>query len=213
MTRRALPTLVLGDGTTIAEARARLADSGVPGAPVVDQGGAYRGIVSAGRLATAADDALLRELAESGPTVAADDGLDDALGTMVDRRADWAPVLAGGRLVGVISVRDVMRAYRDALAGNVRQVRGLGAGGILLEADLRGDSPIVGRAVADTPWPADVVLVAIDREGSLIVPTGSVVLQAGDHISMFTKPASEPEARALLGARLDPSAGGSATVG
>ncbi len=196
-----MATLVLRDGATVADARVRLASSDVPGAPVVDRDGTYRGTVSVDLLDAAADDAMLRDVAQPGPTVSADDGLDDALGTMVDRHADWAPVLAAGRLVGIISVRDVMRAYRNALAGNVRQVRGLGGGGILLEADLTSESPIVGHPVADTRWPTDVVLVAIDRKGALIVPSGSVVLEAGDHVSMFTAPASEGEARALLGER------------
>ena len=70
------------------------------------------------------------------PILAADDGLDDALGALADHRRSWAPVVSGGRLVGVLSVRDAMAAYRVALSGNVRQVRGLRAGGVIIEAEI-----------------------------------------------------------------------------
>ena len=92
------------------------------------------------------------------------------------------PVVVEGRLVGILSARDVMAAYRQALAGNVRQVRGLGTGGVLLEADLGPASPLVGHSVADAPWPRDVVLVAVERGGSLIVPRGPLTLAAGDRV-------------------------------
>jgi CIC family chloride channel protein len=195
------PKLVLRADSRIGDARTRLAGAALPGAPVLEQDGSYRGTVTAEMIATANDDALLREVADGGPVISADDGLDDALGALADQRADWAPVLADGRLVGVLSARDAMRAYRRALAGNVRQVRGLGAGGVLLEVDLAPSSALVGSSVAAAGWPPDVVLVAIERDGSLIVARGDVVLFARDRLSLFAAPASVDAARGLLGAR------------
>lgn len=107
-------------------------------------------------------------------------------------------MVADGRLVGVLSQRDAMAAYRSALAGNVRQVRGFGAGGVLLEADLDAGSELVGRSVAEAPWPRDVVLVAVQRADRLIVPRGDVRLAAGDRVSLFAAPDSEAAARRLL---------------
>ena len=64
-----------------------------------------------------ADDQARIESADSlaSPILASDDGLDDALGALADDHRSWAPVVADGRLVGVLSVRDAMAAYRSAL--------------------------------------------------------------------------------------------------
>ncbi len=194
-----LPRLILEAGETVAEAIVRLKASDLPGAPVVDRGGVYRGLVTTESLGAAKADARLRDVADTALTISASDGLDDALGSLADHHADWAPVVGDGRLIGILSARDVMNAYRTALAGNVRQVRGLGSGGVLLESDLQESSPLVGATVASAAWPPEVVLVAIDRGGALIVPRGDVVLKAGDHISLLSAPASEVHARALLG--------------
>ena len=80
----------------------------------------------------------------------------------------------------------------------MRQVRGFGAGGVLLEADLDASSELVGKSVAEAAWPRDVLLVAIDRAGHLIVPRGDVRLAAGDRVSLFAAPDSEAAARRLL---------------
>jgi H+/Cl- antiporter ClcA/CBS domain-containing protein len=194
-----VPKLVLRADDRVADARLRLEEGGVPGAPVVERDGTFRGTVTLEMLVAAGDDEAVRDVADGGPVVSADDGLDDALGALADHHVQWAPVLADGRLAGILSARDVMGAYRRALAGNVRQVRGLGAGGILLEADLPGSSALVGSSVAKAAWPPEVVLVAIERSGSLIVPRGDVVLRAGDHVSLFAAPASHAAARELLG--------------
>ena len=143
------------------------------------------------------------ELADgNGALIAADDGLDQALGTLADQRLTWAPVVADGRLVGIISTRDAMTAYRAALAGNVRQVRGLGAGGVLLEGDLPAASPLVGHTVAEAGWPRGVVVVAIQRGGELLVPGGATELRAGDRVTVFASPDAEAGARVVLGTDL-----------
>lgn len=193
------PRLVFRSGTRVASARVRFADVDVPGAPVVDEGGVFRGVVTRASVEAARPDAEVGGLTDdAAAVVSADDGLDDALGTLADHHARWAPVVADGRLVGVLSARDVMTAYRRALAGNVRQVRGLGAGGVLLEADLPPGSSLVGRTVAEIAWPRECVLVAIERDGALLVPRGPVRLAAGDRVSLFATPGSEEAARALL---------------
>jgi chloride channel protein, CIC family len=193
-----VPKVVLRGDTTAAEARLRIADATVPGAPVVGRDGVFRGVVTPEALRAAADDALVRDLIEDGPVLSVDDGLDDALGSLADSHIDWAPVVVDGRLVGVLSARDAMSAYRGALAGNVRQVRGLGSGGVFLEADLTATSSIVGSSVASVPWPKDVVVVSIQRAGSLIVPRGNVVLAVGDRLALFAAPTAEEAARRLF---------------
>ena len=191
--------LVVGADETVAAARTRIEAAGVPGAPVVDDEGIVHGMVDLDVLRASADDQLVRAVAfVREPILAADDGLDDALGALADHRRSWAPVVSGGRLVGVLSVRDVMAAYRVALRGNVRQVRGLRAGGVIIEAEIPSGSSLAGRPVADVPWPRDAVLVAIERHDGLVVPRGDLRLAVGDRISIFAAPSASKDVEALV---------------
>jgi H+/Cl- antiporter ClcA len=193
------PRLVLDGATTVETAMMRLEQAGIPGAPVLARDGTVRGSVDLSVLRSAAGLMPIAELADrSGPLIAADDGLDQVLGTLADHRVTWAPVVADGRLVGVISARDAMSAYRAALAGNVRQVRGLGAGGVLLEGSLPPASPLVGHTVAEAGWPRGAVVVAIQRGGELLVPGGATELRAGDLVTLFASPDAEASARLIL---------------
>jgi chloride channel protein, CIC family len=194
------PRLAFEASTAVRDALKRLEEAGLPGAPVIDRDGAVRGVVNVEELTGADAEATVGSVADrSAPVVTSDDGLDDALGSLADQGADWAPVVADGKLVGILSARDAMAAYRRALAGNVRQVRGLGADGVLLAADLTERSPLAGKTVASVAWPRQVVLVAVLRGEEVIVPRGPVELRIGDHVTLFAAPGAEQVARDLLG--------------
>jgi CBS domain-containing protein len=135
------------------------------------------------------------------PILAADDGLDDGLGALADHRRTWAPVVADGRLVGVLSVQDAMAAYRTALSGNVRQMRGLRTGGVIVEGEITPDSDLAGKRVAEVPWPKEAVLVAIERGEALVVPRGDFELSPGDRISIFATPTAGRSVEALFEVR------------
>lgn len=185
---------------TVGAARARLEAFGAPGAPVLGRDGTVLGLVDVEDLDGMADgepigtSVIVRE-----PILAADDGLDDALGALADHRRSWAPVSAGGQLAGILSVRDAMTAYRGALRGNIRQVRGLRTGGVIIETEIAISSPLAARRVADIPWPREAVLVAIERDGALLVPRGDLRLTPGDHVSIFATPDAQPAVESLLG--------------
>ena len=186
------------------DALARLQAAGVPGAPVIGADQRVVGVIELAILERADGEVRVGALdVRRDPILAADDALDDALGALADHHQDWAPVVAdGGKLVGTLSVRDVIAAYRNALNGNVRQVRGLRAGGVIVEAEVAAQSPLVGVRVADIDWPSDTLLVAVERGGSLVVPSGDLVLQATDHVEIF----STADARAELERLLDGAA-------
>lgn len=192
------PRCVLRTEESTASARARLTEAGVGGAPVLDLAEILVGGTTLVDLASARDGATVREVMRPWPHVRSADGLDEALGALSDHRLGWVPVLDGDRLMGILGVRDIMAAYRGALAGNVRQVRGLAAGGVLLEGQVVVGSPLVGRSLAQAELPADLVLVAIERQGGLIVPRGEVRFEVGDRVSLFGAPGAEVEARALF---------------
>ena len=191
--------VVVSVNDTVASARARIEAIGVTGAPVVGRDGTVQGLIDLESLAAAQDDrqigaiAIVRE-----PVLASDDGLDDALGALADHHRDWAPVVADGRLAGILSIRDAMTAYRTALNGNIRQVRGLRAGGVIVETQIASGSALAGRLVSEIRWPREAVLVAIERDGALLVPRGDLRLSLGDHLSIFATPAAQPQVDSLL---------------
>lgn len=59
----------------------------------------------------------------------------------------------------------------------------------VLEVTLSEESPIAGRQIADATgeFPDCVVIGAISRDGELVVPRGDTVLEAGDHVVLFTE--------------------------
>ena len=193
------PRLVLRADDTAADAIARLEAIGVPGAPVVGDDGGLIGLVDGDALAKVPADervggsALLRD-----PILAGDDGLDDALGSLADHHRSWAPVGLDGRLTGVLSVQDAMTAYRTVLNGNIRQVRGLRTGGVIIESEVTPGSSLAGNAVSAIAWPREAVLVAVERDAALLVPRGDLVLEEGDQLSIFATPAAQAAVYELL---------------
>ena len=201
---------VVGADDMAAVACARMEAARVPGAPVVGRDGTLLGLVDLNMLRSAPGDERVGATAYlRAPILAADDGLDDALGALADHGRSWAPVVADGRLAGILSVRDAMTAYRTALRGNIRQVRGLGAGGVIIETEIVQGSALAGRRVSEIAWPREAVLVAIERDGALHVPRGDFELQSGDLASIFAAPSGRPAVEALLEAvATEPTAAG-----
>jgi trk system potassium uptake protein TrkA len=69
----------------------------------------------------------------------------------------------------------------------------------LVELTLADDAPLVGQLVSSVPWPNDTALVAILREGRVIVPTPDVALEGGDELLLVATTEVESELDALLG--------------
>ncbi|TAL13676.1 MAG: TrkA family potassium uptake protein [Frankiales bacterium] len=79
----------------------------------------------------------------------------------------------------------------------------------LVELTLADDAPMVGRLVGDVPLPNDAALVAILREGRVIVPTPDAALEGGDELLLVATTEVEGELNQLLGdhPQRKPSAG------
>lgn len=56
----------------------------------------------------------------------------------------------------------------------------------MIELNLSENSPAVGRTLADYQFPVDITVALITRydTGEIVVPTGHVVMQAGDHMHL-----------------------------
>jgi trk system potassium uptake protein TrkA len=71
----------------------------------------------------------------------------------------------------------------------------------LVELTMPDDSPLIGRNLADVTWPADVVPVAILREGSIHTPDSEFSLEAGDELLFVSAESSEDALSELLSAK------------
>jgi len=68
----------------------------------------------------------------------------------------------------------------------------------LVEMTLPRSSPRIGHTVGDIRWPAEVVLVAIMRDGHGLAPAPDAVLRAADELLFLVPPETEPELARFL---------------
>jgi trk system potassium uptake protein len=68
----------------------------------------------------------------------------------------------------------------------------------LVELTMPANAPLAGRRVGSIDWPADTALVAILRDGRVIVPSGDDPLEAGDELLFVTSQDVEAELARLL---------------
>lgn len=59
--------------------------------------------------------------------------------------------------------------------------------------------PVAGQALKDISFPPDCNIIAVERNGTVIIPRGDTRLQAGDMVIALVTSAAEPELRRLLG--------------
>ncbi len=68
----------------------------------------------------------------------------------------------------------------------------------LVELTMPDGAPLAGQRLGDIEWPADTVLVAILREGRVIVPSSDDPLEPGDELLFVTTEDVEDELGKLL---------------
>ena len=68
----------------------------------------------------------------------------------------------------------------------------------LSELRLADDSPILGKTVGEVVWPSDSALVAVLREGKVLVPTPQMPFEAGDELLVVATEDRDDELDALL---------------
>ena len=184
----AAPRLVLGAALSSDDARAELGRAAVGGAPVVDDAHRFEGTVATAALALKAGHSrLLGELADPGaPTVSVSSHLDLALEALTEASLSWVPVLDDDRrVVGTLSLSDLMRAYRRELLASVARVSDLGPKSAGLEVKIAPESPAAGRRLRAIGLPKGVIVTSIVRGGEVVLPSGDTVVVAGDRLSLL----------------------------
>ena len=183
----ARPRLVLQEGISTDEVRSALEGANVSGAPVVDAEGRFVGTLAKARLdAASAREHRAGDLADAGaPTVSVSTHLDSALESLTEASSSWVAVLnPDRRVVGTLSLSDLLGAYRRELLASVARVSELGAGSGTFELRVPPDSPVVGSRLCDLGLQKAALITSIVRGDEVVLPSGRTVLRAGDLLSL-----------------------------
>lgn len=115
---------------TLKEAAAFLAQHKIGAVVVADENGGLAGILSERdiiREAAAHDDVLTRRVADAMTrtviTGSPQDDLRSVMQTMTDRRFRHLPIVERGKLIGIISIGDVMKAQLDEDEGEIESLQ------------------------------------------------------------------------------------------
>ena len=110
-------------------------------------------------------------------------------------------------LLGMLRRADIVNAYsvgltrRAELQHRVKRMHLRNVDGVeFVEIELHDGDPAVGKMVqqlADV-LPEDCVLVSIRRDGIILIPHGSTMLQKGDSITAFVHQSALEKVRACL---------------
>ena len=182
------PRSVLAARLSVDEAVQALDRAGVVGAPVVDEARRFEGTVAREDLLSKAGHARsVGELADPGaPTVTLASHLDVALEALTEARSSWVAVLDDDRrIVGTVSLSDLMRAYRRELLTSVARVSGVDPGAAGFELKVAPDSPAVGARLRAIGLPRGVIVTSITRRDEVILPSGDTVICTGDRLSLI----------------------------
>ncbi len=196
-------TVVVDDHLSAAEALERLQGVGVPGAPVVDARGTYVGTVETERVAELVagdpDAGLGPAVDPTTTTVSVAATLDVGLEALTQAGGRWVTVTSGDRhVVGVLSVSDLVRAYRRALDSDVGRISQVTAHSVAVEERVGRGSPLAGREIRHAGLPPGCVVVTVQHGDELTFATASTVLEQGDVVSALASPQVVERFRSLL---------------
>lgn len=193
------PVLLEAD-MSVGAARVELARLRSTGAPVRGSDGVFMGSVNAVDLAPLdPETSLLAQIDETAQGIPSDATLDAVIGVFATDHVSWVPVLDVKRqVVGVISIGDLVSAYRRSLRASLESLRSMIPSSTLIEGTLDGASPLVGATVATASLPAGTIVVAIQRGRQLIFPEPGSELQAGDELSLLAPAQAEAQLREQL---------------
>jgi H+/Cl- antiporter ClcA/uncharacterized protein with PhoU and TrkA domain len=196
----ARPKLVLSSQTPCWQALSDMAEANVTEAPVADAEGRFTGVVRASDIEERIDDladAAVSSLVDADfSPVQQGQHLDVALEIMTTTAQTWTPVTdQDRRVVGTLAMSDMVRSYRRELQGSLRKVAELAGASGIYEARVHEGSALSGKTLRDAALPPGVIVTAIERGRTVVLPEGRTVLQPGDRLMLL----GSPEKTAALG--------------
>jgi CBS domain-containing protein len=181
------PRCILHDSETVREAAETLEDVGVTSAPLVDDDERFISHVSLDQLRTVNGDAIIATtplVQSTWAPIRQEYHLDVALESLASWRARWLAVVDDERrVIGSIGVSDVVRAYRRVASATLAAAVMTGEDSGVLDVRVRSTSPLEGKPLREAGLPAGVFITSLERAGTITVPTGDSVLEAGDRMT------------------------------
>lgn len=216
--QKAMQPLMLrfAPGQFLSQAEVLLGQHKASGAPVIDQAGNLVGVLTMAdieripreeRAQRFVNEAMHNDVLTFYPG----DTLDEALEGLSTRRVSWAPVidaegLTGDRSVlGLISVADIVHLYRETVAKDVRRMRGLVEGTVMLETTIEPGMHLARVALREAQLPPETLVVSIRRSGELLFPRGSSVIEPGDVVTFMVSIKAEEQLHRYLAWREAPA--------
>jgi CIC family chloride channel protein len=130
--------------------------------------------------------------------------LDRALERMADEEVPVARVVDGENVLGQVSYRGALTAYRQMLQRGVRRARALPESSLIVETRLRKTSCLVGMSLRKARLPHGTLVASITRSGTMMFPHADTVLEPGDLVTIVTEPGQASRVRALAEGRAQP---------
>lgn len=197
------PRVVLAASTPVGNALQLVTTDHVPGAPVVDERGAFTGVVRLAELRDAADHENPGDVGRlADPTaqsIAVKDRLDAALEAMLLGRSNWVSVLDPDRhVVGIITTADIVQGYRNGLRKHLHQVTRVAPDTEVIDAQVQPGSRAEGATIRSLRLPTGTIVMTLQRGGGLVPVHGETLLQADDHLGILSHVDDADHVRALL---------------
>ena len=127
-------------------------------------------------------------------------GVDRVVARVNHPKNEWLFNESWGVDVSVSSPRLLAAVVEEAVSvGDLVRLLTFKKGGAnLVELTLADDAPLVGKLIGTVPWPNDSALVAVLREGRVVLPTPDAALEAGDELLLVATSEVEGELDQLL---------------
>jgi trk system potassium uptake protein TrkA len=127
-------------------------------------------------------------------------GVDRVVARVNHPKNEWLFNESWGVDVSVSSPRLLAAVVEEAVSvGDLVRLLTFKKGGAnLVELTLADDAPLVGKLIGSVPWPDDAALVAVLREGRVVLPTPDAALEAGDELLLVATSEVEGELDTLL---------------
>lgn len=119
----------------------------------------------------------------------------------------------GANVVGDPDLLAADVLYRAIRRPHVGDFMSLGEGTEIFKVSLSRQSPLAGRTLKQARLPGETLIVAIEREGNVLVPHGGTVLKAGDGVTVLATGAAIEKAVELLAPDVDDAGPGAGPGG
>ena len=206
------PRLVIPAATSAEEALSLLQRSGLPGAPVVNEDGAFIGSLQTHLLTdqvSAGERRPAGRLADvEAMTLPREAHFDSAIEALPASKGGWVPVLDDNMgVIGIISASDLVRGWHQTMRHAMRRTTSAAQRTATIEGTITDTSPAAGQTISQVGLPRGAIIVSLVRQGTLATPTPQQTLEPGDTITLLARPnqAEQIRQRLALHVRTDPT--------